>query len=359
MATGILVTNLGTPAAPTTAAVRRYLREFLSDPRVIDIPAAGRAALVNLAIVPFRSRASARAYAKVWTNQGSPLLVNSRALVEGLRAELPGHPIQLGMRYGEPSLRGALATLRAAGCDELVIFPLYPQYASSSTGSTLELVYRAAAELWNVPALGVVPPFHSDAGFLDAWAEVARPLLTEFEPEHVLLSFHGLPERQIEKSDESGGARCLVRADCCDELVAANRSCYRAHCFATARGLRDRLGLLPERSTVTFQSRLGRTPWIRPYTDVVIEELAARGVKSVAVLCPAFVSDCLETLEEIGLRAQESFRAAGGEQLRLVPSLNAHPAWVRAAAALVRRQLDAPTGSTSASASRAAKPPAP
>ena len=339
MPIGVLVTNLGSPAAPTTAAVRRYLRQFLSDPRVLDIPAVGRAALLHGVILPFRSPKSAEAYSQIWTAEGSPLLVYGRALAAELARELPQCTVELGMRYGEPSLESALLHLRDAGCDEIVVFPLYPQYASSSTGSTLELVYREAARLWNTPFLRVVPPFYDDAGFLDAFASVARPVLDELAPDHVLLSFHGLPDRHVVKSETTGGRHCLRSASCCDAIVDANRNCYRAQCFATARGLSSRLGLAPERTTVTFQSRLGRTPWIRPYTDVELDALAAKGVRRVAVLCPAFVADCLETLEEIGMRAREAFRAAGGEELRLVPSLNATPDWVRAATALVRREL--------------------
>lgn len=345
MQSGVLVTNLGSPAAPSSAAVRSYLREFLSDPRVIDIPAPARAALVNLLIVPFRSPRSAAAYAQVWTEEGSPLIVHGRALCAALARELPDCALELGMRYGEPALAGALGRLLEAGCERIVVFPLYPQYASSSTGSTLELVYRAAARAWNTPFLQVVPPFYEDPGFLAAWIARAQPELEQFRPDHVLLSFHGLPERHITKSDPSGGEHCLRSTSCCDALTAANRNCYRAQCFATARGLVAGLGLAPERTTVAFQSRLGRTPWIRPYSDEVLTELARRGVERVAVLCPAFVADCLETLEEIGIRAAHDFRAAGGGELRLVPSLNATQPWVAAAAALVRAQLgaDAPS----------------
>lgn len=339
MPIGVLVTNLGSPAAPDTRAVRRYLRQFLSDPRVIDLAAPARAALLNLVILPFRAPRSAAAYRKIWTEEGSPLLLHGRALCAGLAGKLPGCAVELGMRYGEPSLAQALGRLRGAGCDELVVFPLYPQYAASSTGSTLEEVYRLAGRLWNTPFLRVVPPFYDDPGFLSAWARRAQPILAEFEPEHVLLSFHGLPERQIQKSDESALGHCLTRADCCERLGAANRNCYRAQCFATARGIATRLALDPLRTTVCFQSRLGRTPWIQPYTDRVLAQLAARGTRRVAVLCPAFVADCLETLEEIGLRARDDFCAAGGGELRLVPSLNAGQDWIEAAAELVRRQL--------------------
>jgi ferrochelatase len=335
---GLLLVNLGTPDEPTAPAVRRYLREFLSDPRVLDIGAVGRAALLNLVILPRRPAESAAAYRKIWdAERGSPLLFHSRDLAARVQDALgAGWTVELAMRYGSPSIPDALERLR--GADRVVVFPLYPQVAASSTGSTLEAVYREAAPRWNVPALSAVPAFYDDAGFIGAFAAVARPALDSFRADHVLLSFHGLPERHMRKSDESPGqTHCLASATCCDAIVAANRNCYRAQCFATARALTAALGLAEGGVTVSFQSRLGRTPWIQPYTDHLLPQLAARGVKRLAVLCPAFVADCLETLEEIGIRGREQFLSAGGEELMLVPSLNATPAWVAAVTALVRR----------------------
>jgi len=332
---GVLLVNLGTPDAPHAPEVRRYLREFLSDPRVLDISPIGRWLLLNLIILPLRPARSAEAYQKIWTAGGSPLLTHSRDLCERVRAALPDLEVELAMRYGNPSIRAGLAALRDRGCERIVVFPLYPQYAASSTGSSLEAVYREAAKLWNTPYLSVVPPFYEDPGFIAAFAEVGAPVLAELRPDHVLYSFHGLPERHMHKSDVSG-SHCLRSEHCCDALVAANRHCYRAQCHATARALTARLGLAPEATTISFQSRLGRAVWIRPYTDVVLPELARRGVKRVAVFCPAFVADCLETLEEIGMRAEADFKAAGGEALRLIPSLNAHPSWVGAAVDLIR-----------------------
>ncbi len=333
-ATGVLLVNLGTPEAPRAPEVRRYLREFLGDPRVIDVHPVGRWLLLNLFILPTRPRRSAEAYAKIWTPEGSPLLVHSERLTERLRARLPGVPIELGMRYGRPSLSSALQRLRAQGCDRVLVAPLYPQYASSSTGSTLERVYAEVAARWNVPSVVTLPAFYDAAPFLDAFAAVARPHLEGFVADHVLFSFHGLPERQVRRSDETG-RHCLASEGCCDAIVDANRNCYRAQCYATARGLATRLGLSADGWSVAFQSRLGRTPWIAPYTDVVLPELLTRGVRRVAVMCPAFVADCLETLEEIGLRARADFKAAGGDDLLLVPSLNAEPVWVDALARLL------------------------
>ncbi|HEX9793448.1 MAG TPA: ferrochelatase [Planctomycetota bacterium] len=335
---GILLVNLGTPAAPRPREVRAYLREFLSDPRVIDLPALPRWLLLNLVILPRRPKASAAAYAKIWTGAGSPLLVHSLAHAAAVQDRLPQARVQLAMRYGEPSIEAGLTALRAAGCERIAVLPLYPQYASSSGGSTLEAVYRHAAALWNVPSLEVLPPFFDTPGFLDAFAAVGAPVLAEFRPDFVLMSFHGLPERQIRKSDASG-KHCFAGEDCCASIGPANRWCYRAQCFATARGLAERLGLGTGGWSVAFQSRLGRTPWIRPYTDHVLPELASAGKRRVAVMVPSFVADCLETLEEIGMRAREQFRAAGGEELTLVPSLNAHPAWADAVAAMFAPRL--------------------
>jgi ferrochelatase len=325
--TGLLLLNLGTPDAPTTPAVRRYLREFLSDPRVIDINPIGRALLLNLIILPFRPAKSAAAYRKVWNETtGSPLLMHSRALAAGVQAQLgAAWKVELGMRYGNPSIASALEALR--GCDRIVVIPLFPQYAASSTATAVARVMELAQQTWDVKPIEFVGAFYAQPKFLDAFATVARPVLDDAKPDHVLFSFHGLPERQIRKS---GDAKCLASPSCCERTPPA--TCYRAQCFATARELAARLAIVDY--TVCFQSRLGRTPWITPHTDVVVEELAKAGKRRLAVFCPAFVADCLETLEEIGLRLTEQWRAAGGEALTLVPSLNATPAWVDAVCTL-------------------------
>jgi ferrochelatase len=337
--TGILLVNLGTPDAPEPGPVRRYLRQFLSDPRVIDINPIGRAALLHLVILPFRPARSAAAYRKVWMPEGSPLLVHGRALTERLRERIPEHPIELGMRYGNPSLASAVERLREQGCDRLVVFPLYPHYAASSTGSTVEELARITGALWTTPFVSVIPPFYDHPAFIDAFVTIARDTLSEFAADHVLFSFHGLPERQVVRCADP--SVCLASASCCDALVVGNRNCYRAQCHVTARALAGALGLgeIGERWSIAFQSRLGRTPWIKPYTDEVVPALAKRGVAKLAVMCPAFVADCLETLEEIGMRADEDFKAAGGQALKLVPSLNSHPAWVAGVEALVRERL--------------------
>jgi ferrochelatase len=310
--TGLVLLNLGTPDAPTTPAVRRYLREFLSDPRVVDIHPVGRALLLYLLILPFRSPKSAHAYRAIWDERrGSPLLFHTKDLAEAVGKKLgPSWCVEVAMRYGNPSIGSALSRLE--GCDRIVVLPLFPQSASSSTGTAAARVWELASKAWRVPSIDVVSAFHADAGFLAAWEAVARPALADARPDHVLFSFHGLPVRHIQKGDP-----------------------YKDQCEATARALAERLGVGAH--SVCYQSRLGRTPWIEPHTDKVLDELAAKGVKRLAVMCPAFVADCLETLEEIGIRARDQFRAHGGEELVLVPSLNSSPAWVDAVSALAER----------------------
>jgi ferrochelatase len=260
-------------------------------------------------------------------------------LVDRVREALgPGVPVELGMRYGNPSLGSALRKLVAARADRIAVAPLYPQYSSAATGSSLEEVFLQAGKLDVVPNLSVLPPFYDDPQFIEAFARQGRPVLEREKPDHVLFSFHGLPERQVKRSDPTG-RHCLQSANCCDVLVDANRDCYRAQSFATARLLAERLALPQGGYTVCFQSRLGSTPWIKPYTDLVLPELAARGLKRLAVFCPAFVADCLETLEEIGLRARDQWLGLGGESLALVPSLNASPAWVSALTGLLQKHV--------------------
>ncbi|MFT5432588.1 MAG: ferrochelatase [Myxococcota bacterium] len=337
---GVLVANVGTPDAPQTAEVRRYLREFLGDPRVIDINPVGRWLLLNLIILPFRPAKSAEAYRIVWTDRGSPLRFHSQDMVAGLQAELGDRfSVKLGMRYGNPSIPAALKAFGEERVERIVIFPAFPQNAASSTGTALDKIFSELGELWKPIPVTSVPSFYDDRGFIEAFADVARTTTQGAETEHLLFSFHGLPERHMRKGDPTG-SHCLTRDDCCAEITDNNRDCYRAQCFATAKLLASALGVDETRWTVGFQSRLGRTPWIQPYTDEIVPKLAASGIKNLTVMCPAFVADCLETLEEIGVRLDADFRAAGGKSLTLVPSLNATPLWVSAAATLIRRSAN-------------------
>lgn len=327
MTTGVLLINLGTPDQPTTPAVRRYLRTFLMDGRVLDIPWMSRAALVNLIIAPFRAPKSAHAYQKIWTEQGSPLLVHSQALAAGVAERLGSDvPVALGMRYGNPSLQSALAQL--ADCEQIIAVPLYPQYASASTGTALEALYQLAKTDLVVPHLLTVPPFYEHPAFVEAAAEITA---SHLEPgDFVLFSYHGIPKRQLPCTP------CEDTVEC--EPPAGNTaSCYRAQAYATTRALAKALNLAPDQYTTSFQSRLGRIPWIKPYTDVLIEELVReRGIKRMVVVCPSFVSDCLETLEEIGIQLHEQFEAAGGERFVQVPCVNAAPSWVDGVVRLIQ-----------------------
>jgi ferrochelatase len=339
--TGVLLVNLGTPDSPSTRDVRRYLREFLSDPLVIDIPAVPRWLLLNLVILPLRPRKSAAAYAKIWTDEGSPLRLHGDRLRDAVAAKLgDAFHVELAMRYREPAVAGAVERVAAAGVDRWIVLPLFPQYSSAATQSAVDCVQAALAKAGNEAPVDVIESFYDAPEFIGAFAAVARPQLDAFRPDHVLFSYHGLPERQIRALDASG-AHCLANDRCCDAITEVNRRCYRAHCVATTRALARTLGLDDDAHSLSFQSRLGRTPWIQPYTDFVLPELAEAGVKRLAVMCPAFVADCLETLEEIAIRGREQWLELGGEELLLVPSLNSHPAWVDGVVAMIRARADA------------------
>ncbi len=350
---GVLLIQLGTPDAPRPREVRRYLREFLSDPRVIDLPWLPRKLLLEGVILPTRPRQSAAAYAKVWTEEGSPLLVHSEAFRDALQQRLGREPIvALGMRYGNPSIASALRRLEEHGVREVTAIPMFPQAASSSSGSALEALFRepAAQRFARIRTIGA---FFDDPGFVAAWRDVAAPVLDAFRADHVLFSYHGLPERQVRAADPRRD-HCLESPDCCEPMRPAARHCYRAQCYATTNAVVAALGLDPKQTSTSFQSRLGRTPWIRPFTDHVLPELAERGVRRLAVLCPSFVADCLETVEEIGIRGREQWEGLGGEALELVPCLNAHPTWVDAVATLV----DYANGTPASARSAADKPEA-
>lgn len=337
--TGLLLIQLGTPDAPRTEEVRRYLAQFLNDPFVLDINPVGRWLLLNLIILRTRPKKSAHAYAQIWDERGSPLRYHSEDLRDGVAELLDGEGfvVELAMRYGSPSIAEKVAALKAAGCERMVALPLYPQYALSSTETALVDLHAALPGNFEPGQVDIIEPFWDHPGYIEAFAAVGRPVLDELEPDHVLFSFHGLPNRHIRKCDPTG-AHCLVKPDCCDEMVEANQRCYRAQSVHTARAIAAKLGLADDAWSYAFQSRL-TNDWLTPFTDEVLPELAKAGHKKVAVFCPAFVADCLETLEEIGMRADEDFRAAGGEALRLVPSLNASARWVDTVVDLTRNAV--------------------
>jgi ferrochelatase len=335
-----LLLNLGTPDSPAVPDVRRYLREFLSDPRVIDIPAVGRWLLLNLIILPFRPKKSAAAYAKIWTDEGSPLLTHSRALTDAVGRELgPDWGVELGMRYGQPSIASAVAKLREANPSRLVVLPLFPQYSEAATGSALaKLAEEMQRSDYALPQT-TIRTFYEAPGFTQSVARTAEQSLRDFKADFLLFSYHGLPERHVRASDQTG-AHCLASDDCCASIGDANRNCYRAHCFATTRAVAAMLALEPEQHATAFQSRLGRTPWIQPFTDHILVDLAERGIKNLAVICPSFTADCLETIEEIGIRAKEQWSELCDGQLELIPAVNARPDWCLAVAEMIREARD-------------------
>jgi ferrochelatase len=324
--TGVLLINLGTPDSPSTKDVRKYLSEFLNDPRVIDISPLARMLLVNMIIVPFRAPKSARLYKEIWSEKGSPLLFHGLEVQKKLQAALgTDYVVEFGMRYQSPSVSDALTRLERLSLKKLIVLPLYPQYASSSTGSTLEHVYKQLSRWEVIPEVQSVSSFYGNTDFIATHLDIGSKYDIDGY-DHVIFSFHGLPERQIKKADCTG--TCLSSATCCDAINVHNHQCYRASCFATARSIAKGLNIPFGKYTVSFQSRLGRDPWIKPYSDKVIEEKAKAGIKKILVFSPAFVADCLETLYEIGIEYQEIFHKHGGEKIQLVESLNSHPLWI-------------------------------
>lgn len=337
MRTGVLLLQLGTPDSTSVKDVRKYLKEFLSDPRVLTIPAPLRWALVRGVIMPFRAPRSAHAYEKVWTDEGSPLLVYSNELAAGVQADLgDSYLVEVGMRYGEPSISSAVERLTKAAVSRILILPMFPQYASASGGSAMEKTFEVIGSQWAITDISTFGAFFDDPGFVEATAAIAQPLLDDFSPDFTLFSYHGLPEQQIRKSDPSG-IHCLDTAGCCDEIVDVNQNCYRAQAFATTRAVVGALHLDEGAYDTSFQSRLAGQPWIQPFTDKVVGDLHANGVRRLAVLCPSFVADCLETIEEIGIRLRKQWVELGGEELLLVPCVNDHPLWVQAVCRMIKK----------------------
>ncbi len=319
--------NLGTPDSPSVPDVRRYLKEFLSDPLVLDGPAWRRKLILHLFILPRRPRRSAAAYGRIWTSAGSPLLVHTHSLLQKVRKRLPADTVAAaGMRYGSPSIRNALQTLLEQDLDRLILFPLYPQTSTATTGSCLTQARKVLGGMGASPTLQIVPPFFSNPAWLSPQADLAIKQFRDTDPDHVIFSFHGLPEHQVKAADPTGHT-CLARKDCCATLTATNAECYRAQCFATARELAAILNLKESRFTVSFQSRLGKVPWIGPYTDAELKRLAGEGHRNAMILSPSFVADCLETLDELGNEAAATWMAAGGHRLDLVPCVNDEDAW--------------------------------
>ncbi len=335
---GVMLINLGTPNSYKKKDVRIYLKEFLADKRVIDIPWFFRLLLLYCIILPFRTKKSAKAYQSVWFKEGSPLFVYSRQLADKVQTYLGNdYAVELAMRYQNPSIPNALINLQNKNVDKIIIFPLFPQYSSAANGSALEKVYSEISTQWNVVPISTVQPFYQHELFIKSFANRIKETLDLFKADYVLFSYHGLPERHILKSECGAKNYCLKRSDCCMQQTAENLYCYRAQCFATTKALVEKLYLKEGIYSNSFQSRLGRTKWIEPYTDLVLPELAQKGFKRLAIACPAFVADCLETLEEIAIRAKEQWVSLGGEDLILVPSLNASEDWVEAVSTIIKQ----------------------
>jgi protoporphyrin/coproporphyrin ferrochelatase len=338
----VLLVNLGSPDSTSIPDVRRYLREFLGDERVLDLPAALRWALLEGLILRTRPKKSAHAYAQVWTKDGSPLIVTSRLIRDKLAATVgAATPIYLAMRYGNPSIASVVAQIAADGVEELLLFPQYPHYAMSSWETVVVKVKAEVAR--QLPALRVstVQPFFADADYIGALHAVSAPFFSQ-PHDHVLFSYHGLPERHLRKADSSR-AHCLTVPDCCTTCSPAHATCYRAQCLATTRALAARAGLATGKYSVSFQSRLAGEPWLTPFTDLELVRLPQEGAKRLLVVCAAFTADCLETLEEIQQQGRETFLAAGGTWFQQVPCLNDHPAYIDFLAKRVKGWLD--TGS--------------
>jgi protoporphyrin/coproporphyrin ferrochelatase len=332
---GVLLVNLGTPDDPGRAAVYRYLKQFLMDRRVIDYPWLPRTLLVKGLIAPFRSGSSSKLYKMLWTEQGSPLKVYGERLAEGVQQRLgKDYEVELAMRYQNPSIESAIDRLIAKQVSEIIVFPMFPQYASATTGSVHDEVMRVLRKKETIPNLSFINSYYDYEPMIDIFAGNARQFdLGSYD--HIIFSYHGLPQRQLRKGDVTG-SHCLKNENCCQNIGIANQFCYSAQCHATTRAIAGKLGLSQDRYTTSFQSRLGPEEWAKPYTSVMIEEQAKQGAKRLLVFSPAFVADCLETIIEIGTEYQHEFEKMGGEKVDLVPSLNDDPRWIEAVAEMVR-----------------------
>lgn len=331
---GVLLINLGTPDSPSVSDVRKYLSEFLNDPRVIDIPWLLRKILVNIVIVPFRAPKSAKIYKQLWTKNGSPIIIYGKSVKEKLQAALGSNfDVEIAMRYQNPGLDEVISHMQKKVYDKIIIIPLFPQYASASTGSAIEKAINLIRKWWVIPEINVISQFYDNEGFINTIVERSKQYnLNEYD--HILFSYHGLPERQVDKVYNDG--KPCSEHNCESEINEENKFCYKAACYATTRLLVEKLQIPKEKYTVCFQSRLDKK-WLEPFADKVIIEKAKEGFKKLLVFSPAFVADCLETIVEIGIDYKELFEKSGGEKLQLVESLNDHPMWIETLKKLVEK----------------------
>ena len=332
--TCVLLINLGTPGSPSVKDVRIYLREFLNDPRVIDIPAIARFFLVNFVIVPFRAPKSAKVYKELWTEDGSPILLYGRSVQKKLQQILgDDFEVELSMRYQNPGLDEVLAQMEKKNYEKIIVIPLFPQYASATTGSIIEKVMKIISKWFIIPKVKIISQFYDDEGFINTIVEQAKKYnLNDYD--HILFSYHGLPIRQIDKV--YGDGTLCEEHNCESEITDKNKYCYKATCYATTRLLAEKMNIPKEKHTVCFQSRLDKK-WLEPFSDKIVIEQAKKGAKKLLVFSPAFVSDCLETTIEIGKEYQQLFENHGGEKIQLVESLNDHPMWIDALKNIVLR----------------------
>lgn len=325
---GILLVNLGTPDDCSTKSVRRYLKEFLSDGRVIELQSIVRWFLVNCLILPTRPKKSAHAYSKIWEKDGSPLMINSQNLTHDIQVELGStYQVELAMRYGSYSINDALSKLK--NCNEITILPMFPQYASATTGSIIEHIFTVSKDLKVFPSFKIIRDFYQEPFFIKSQAQLIQNELQD--DDYLLLSYHGLPENHLKSSGCAKGSKA-----CCVNMSNCQSGCYLSQCLKTSQLIKNKLNIDESRYTSSFQSRLGKTPWIKPYTDEVLDKLRQKGIDNLVVACPSFVSDCLETLEEIGIQAREQWLELGGKRFTLIPCLNNNPLWVKGLAELIK-----------------------
>jgi len=337
--TGVLLVQLGTPDSPKVSDVRRYLTEFLNDPRVIDLPWLARKLLVNGIIVPFRAPKSAKIYKELWeiSDNLSPLLLHTENTVASLKTRFTQDEnvhFHMAMRYQKPSMDSVLDEMRQLNYDKIIILPLFPQYASASGGSAIEKAMNIIRKWWVIPDVEIISQFYDHEGYLDAIVERAKEFdFSDYD--RIMFSYHGLPDRHVDKVYDTG----LCEDQPCDvEVNELNKFCYKATCYATTRLLADKMGLKDADYTVSFQSRLDKK-WLTPFSDKVIEDWAEEGAKRILVFSPAFVADCLETLVEIGVEYHEDLQKMGGELVQLVPSTNDHPRFIDCLEDLVRKRV--------------------
>lgn len=323
---GVLLVNLGSPDSPTPKDVKKYLGEFLMDERVIDVPKWARTLLVKGIILNTRPKVSAKAYSKIWWKEGSPLIVLSERLENKLKKEVEV-PTALAMRYGSMTIKKGLQNLVDQGTDEVLIIPLYPQFAMATTETILELSKKLRDQFFPNIKLSNLPPFYNDPDYIKLLSSTIKASLDGKRYEHLLFSYHGIPERHIRKSDITK-SHCKIDKSCCITPSEAHKYCYKHQCLEVTRLVGEELGLKESTYSTSFQSRLGFDPWLRPYTDRTIERLGKEGTKSMAIVTPAFVSDCLETLEEIAMEGEEIFHEVGGKDFTTIPCLNDNPDWV-------------------------------